>query len=107
MLALVEWNNSVVDPVRLMTAKILAYLPVLFGALVILIVGWLVAKGIRQLVNWLLKAIRFDTLADKAGISEILKKGNLKISAGDVEHLGDTSTLADPSVVEILVKERL
>jgi acetyl-CoA synthetase len=29
-----------------------------------------------------------------------------KIASGDVEKLGDTSTLADPSVVEILVKER-
>jgi acetyl-CoA synthetase len=30
-----------------------------------------------------------------------------KISAGDVGNLGDTSTLADPSVVDTLVKERL
>ena len=42
------------------------------------------AKAIRRLVDWLLKLIRFDALADKAGISEILKKGDLKISAGEV-----------------------
>jgi hypothetical protein len=60
------------------------YLPVLLGALVILIVGWIVAKAIRRLVDWLLKTIRFDTLADKAGISEILRKGNLEISAREV-----------------------
>ena len=29
-----------------------------------------------------------------------------KIAAGDIKNLGDTSTLADPSVVEILVEER-
>jgi len=29
-----------------------------------------------------------------------------KIAAGDVQNLGDTSTLADPSVVDVLVKER-
>jgi hypothetical protein len=62
----------------------MAYLPVLLGALVILIVGWLVAKAIKRIVDWLLKLIRLDALADKAGISEILKKGNLKISAGEV-----------------------
>jgi hypothetical protein len=32
----------------------------------------------------LLKVVRFDTLADKAGISGILKKGDLKVSAGEV-----------------------
>jgi hypothetical protein len=56
----------------------------LLGALVILIVGWLVAKAIRRIVDWLLNAVRFDTLADKAGISEVLRKGNLKITAREV-----------------------
>jgi hypothetical protein len=62
----------------------MAYLPVLLGALVILIVGWIVAKAIRGVVDWLLKAVRFDALADKAGISEILRKGDLKTSAREV-----------------------
>jgi acetyl-CoA synthetase len=30
-----------------------------------------------------------------------------KIASGHVEDLGDTSTLADPSIVSVLVKERL
>jgi uncharacterized membrane protein YjgN (DUF898 family) len=84
MLAVLEWGNLIVEPVTQMLTRIMAYLPVLLGALVILIIGWLVAKGIRQLVDWLLKAVRFDTMADKAGISEILKKGDLKITARDV-----------------------
>jgi len=84
MLAVIEWKNLVIEPVTQMLTRIMAYLPVLLGAFVILIVGWIVAKAIRRLVDWLLKVIRFDTLADKAGISEILKKGDLKISAGEV-----------------------
>jgi hypothetical protein len=84
MLAVIEWENLIVEPVTQMLTRIMAYLPVLLGALVILIVGWLVAKAIKRIVDWLLKLIRFDALADKAGISEILKKGNLKISAGEV-----------------------
>jgi hypothetical protein len=81
---MLDWESLIAEPVRQMLTKILTYLPVLLGALVILIIGWLVAKGIRQLVDWLLKAVRFDTMADKAGISEILKKGDLKITARDV-----------------------
>jgi hypothetical protein len=84
MLAKVELNTLITEPVREMLTRIMAYLPVLLGALVILIVGWLVAKAIRQLVGWLLKTVRFDVLADKTGISEVLRKGNLKISAGEV-----------------------
>ncbi len=84
MLAVIEWNTLIVEPVTQMLTRILAYLPVLLGALIILIVGWLVAKAIKRIVDWLLKLIRFDMLADKAGISAILRKGNLKISAREV-----------------------
>ena len=77
-------ENLIVQPVREMLTRIMAYLPVLLGALVILIVGWLVAKAIRRLVDWLLKVTRFDTLADKTGISEVLRKGDLEISAREV-----------------------
>jgi hypothetical protein len=59
----------------------MAYLPVLLGALLILIVGWIVAKIIRSIVDGVLKIVRFDVLADKAGISEVMRKGDLKITA--------------------------
>lgn len=84
MLAEIEWNNLIVDPIREMLTKVMAYLPVLLGALVILIVGWLVAKAIQRIADWLLKTVRFDLMADKAGITEVLRKGNLKTSAREV-----------------------
>jgi hypothetical protein len=79
-----NWNELVADPVRQMLAKILAYLPILLGALIILIVGWIVAKLIRRAVDWLLKAVRFDVMANKTGITEVLRKGDLKITASQV-----------------------
>jgi hypothetical protein len=84
MLAAIEWGTLIADPVREMLTKIMAYLPVLLGALVILIVGWLVAKAIKQLVEWLLTTVRFDVLADKSGITEVLRKGNLNTTASQV-----------------------
>ena len=79
-----SWNELIADPIRQMLTKILAYLPILLGALIILIVGWIVAKAIQRLVDWLLKTVRFDMVADKAGISEVLRKGNLKTTAREV-----------------------
>jgi hypothetical protein len=79
-----NWNELIADPVRQMLTKILAYLPILLGALIILIVGWIVAKVIRRAIDWLLKTVRFDALADKAGVSEVLRKGDLRITASQV-----------------------
>jgi hypothetical protein len=79
-----NWNELIADPIRQMLTKIMAYLPILLGALIILIVGWIVAKAIQRIVDWLLKTVRFDMVADKAGISEVLRKGNLKTTAREV-----------------------
>ena len=84
MLAEIQWENLIFEPVREMFTRMVGYLPTLLGALIILIVGWIIAKLIRNIVNRLLKLISFDKLSDKAGISEVLRKGGLKTTAGEV-----------------------
>jgi hypothetical protein len=74
----------IIEPTREMLIKTLGYLPTLLGAMVILVVGWLVAKTLRRLVGRALKTVHFDKLADKAGISEILSKGCLATSPIEV-----------------------
>ena len=84
MFEAIEWNSLVVEPVTEMLTKLIGYLPTLIGALIILTVGWLVAKTLRRMVKRGLETIHFNKLADKAGISEILNKGGLKTSANEV-----------------------
>jgi hypothetical protein len=81
MLAAIEWQALITDPIREMLTKIIGYLPTLLGALIILVVGWIIAKAIAKLVNKVLKTARFDTLADKSGISSIINKGGLQTTA--------------------------
>jgi acetyl-CoA synthetase len=50
--------------------------------------------------------IQFADALPKTRSGKIMRRILTRIAAGDVNNLGDTSTLADPTVVEILVKER-
>jgi len=50
--------------------------------------------------------IQFTPSLPKTRSGKIMRRILRKISEGDVEHLGDTSTLADPSVVDSLVEGR-
>jgi len=50
--------------------------------------------------------IQFADGLPKTRSGKIMRRILTKIAAGDVGQLGDTTTLADPSVVELLVKER-
>jgi len=48
--------------------------------------------------------LQFAEGLPKTRSGKIMRRILTKIAAGDIENLGDTSTLADPSVVDILVK---
>jgi acetyl-CoA synthetase len=70
----------------------------------------------KELVAWVRKQIgpiaspdkiQFADALPKTRSCKILRRILTKISAGVIANLGDTSTLADPSVVDTLVKERL
>ena len=50
--------------------------------------------------------IQFADGLPKTRSGKIMRRILTKIAAGEVNDLGDTSTLADPSVVDTLVKER-
>jgi acetyl-CoA synthetase len=50
--------------------------------------------------------IQFTEGLPKTRSGKIMRRILKKIAAGDVRELGDTTTLADPSVVQTLVSER-
>ncbi len=51
--------------------------------------------------------LQFAPGLPKTRSGKIMRRILRKIARGDIEDLGDTSTLADPSVVDALVKERI
>lgn len=57
------------------------FIPTLISALLILIVGWIIAKLVKWAIAKVLKAVSFDNLADKVGVNSFLKKGGMKQSA--------------------------
>ena len=50
--------------------------------------------------------IQFTDALPKTRSGKIMRRILTKIGAGDISNLGDVSTLADSSVIDILVKER-
>jgi len=57
--------------------KITAFLPELIGAIVIFVVGWIIARLVKVGVEKLLKLVRFDTATEKTGVNKFLKKGEI------------------------------
>ena len=57
--------------------KITAFLPALIGAIIIFVIGWIIARLVKIAVERLLKLIRFDKATDKTGVQGFLKKGDI------------------------------
>jgi len=66
------------DVSREIWTKVVGYLPQLIGAIILLIIGLLIAKAIEKVAVQILKLARFDVLSEKAGIASILAKGEIK-----------------------------
>ncbi len=64
--------QGLLGPIQIMINKILAFLPNLLGAAVILIVGWFIARIIQRIVTNLLMAFGADRLSEKVGLSKAL-----------------------------------
>lgn len=69
--------EGILRPVQNMLDKILAFLPNLVTAAVIMAAGWFIAKIVQQIVTNLLAAVGSDRLSDKVGISTVLGKQKL------------------------------
>jgi len=73
-----DWNIIVIEPVKAMLVRAATFLPTLIGILIILIVGWIIAAVLKNVVVKLLKMIQFDMASEKSGLADVLKKGGIK-----------------------------
>ncbi len=62
--------------------QLAGFVPQLLAALVLLFVGWLVAKLVRAGMVKLLRVLQFDKLSERSGIEAFLKQGQLEVSLG-------------------------
>ncbi|KAA3637346.1 MAG: hypothetical protein DWP97_01055 [Calditrichaeota bacterium] len=72
------WNDVIVPALNGILESVLELLPSVVGALTILIVGWIIAKIISSVVSKLLGKIGLNGIAERAGITEFLKKSGFK-----------------------------
>lgn len=58
-----------------------AALPSVIGAILILLIGWVIAKVVSGAIGRLLKVVKFEKLAEKVGVNQMLEKSNIKNDA--------------------------
>ncbi|MEP6678166.1 MAG: hypothetical protein ABJB78_02630 [Betaproteobacteria bacterium] len=79
-----EDMQMLLEPIRTSLHQVGEFLPRVLLAIVILIVGWLLAKAIRFAVVRMLRAVNFNIVTEKAGIDRFLQQGGGETDTVDV-----------------------
>lgn len=77
------WGTAVLNPLQDIWARFLFFLPSLVGAILILVVGWIVAAGLDRLVTQILKQVRLDQTLNKVGTKTIFEKSGLDMEVSE------------------------
>lgn len=77
------WGNAVLNPLQDIWARFLFFLPSLVGAIVILVVGWIVAAGLDRLVTQVLKQFKLDQALNRVGTKTIFEKSGLDMEVSE------------------------
>ena len=72
------------EPLRVFLTQVADFLPRLALALVVLIVGWLIAKMVRFAISRGLRKVNFHVVTDRAGIDGFLRDGGIRMDATDI-----------------------
>jgi hypothetical protein len=72
------------EPLRVFLAQLGDLLPRLLLAIVVLIAGWLLAKGVRFAVAKGLRAMNFHVLTERAGMDGFLRNGGIRADTAEI-----------------------
>ncbi len=70
-------RENVLGPAAEVTQRFWNGVSVIIGALIIFLVGWIVAKFIRLLITKFFKILSIDKLSEDSGLKSLMQKGNI------------------------------
>ncbi len=79
-----DWQVILLEPAKTVLSQISQFLINVLLVVIILIIGWVIAKIIKTLVTRVLRAIKLDQLSDRIDLDNILAKGGISYSLSEL-----------------------
>ena len=79
-----NWGDAVMVSATEALQNFLGFLPALIGAILILVLGWIVAGLLAQLVERVLKTVGFERAANTTGISSFIQRSGSSWTASAI-----------------------
>ena len=72
--------DLILDSLQSSWFQIAAYLPRVLTAIVLLILGWLIARTVQRMVVRLLRLVRLEAAAEQTGVDDFLVRGGVRFT---------------------------
>lgn len=79
-----NWQVVLLEPAKTVLSQISRFLVNALLVIIILIIGWVIAKLIRTVVTRVLRAVKLDDLSDRIELDSILAKGGITLSLSEL-----------------------
>lgn len=73
-----NWSSAITDSVNDVLDRLANFVPNLVGAIIILIIGWIIAILLEQLVDRVLRVINVQRLFERARVEELVRRTGSK-----------------------------
>jgi len=76
-----DWIDITVDSLKNLWLGFIDFIPRLVGALIVFLIGWIIAVAVGKLVAEILRKIKFNRVFEKGGWKNALEKAEIKVDA--------------------------
>jgi hypothetical protein len=76
------WGNTIASAFQGIWSGVVGIVPNLIAAILIFIVGWIIAAFLARLVAQLIKAIKVDQALEQAGLGAVVKRAGIELNTG-------------------------
>lgn len=81
---LTTWGQAVLTPLQDIWMRFVIFLPSLIGAVIILLVGWIVAAGLDRIITQILKQLKIDSALNKVGSRTFFEKAGVDLQISEL-----------------------
>ena len=78
------WRDTILAILKDLWTEVALFTPNLVGALIIVLLGYLISKVVKFVVSAFLKKVRVDSASEKVGIKEVLTKSGIAIEPSEI-----------------------
>jgi hypothetical protein len=84
MTTVTDWTAGLITGLTAGMAHFFGAIPNILGALILLVIGWIVAGIVGGLVTKLCQGIHVDTVGDRVGVNDFLRKSGSQLRSSSV-----------------------